>query len=160
MQVFATSISIPWWELNGGDWPSATVVIMALVFASLSIFMLFPSMYRALQLWRRGRQSRVDTAKDYASDYESYRNSVDARNQLPQSHEVVQEVQTTEDRRFDVKSTRSSRPLSETTACWSDASGDATLNRPSTLFSEKRPPSYVSPLPSRAPTTVHRKPLN
>lgn len=140
------------------------MVILALVFASISILMLLPSMYRALQLWRRGRQPQVETGKygDDISQYESYAHAGDVYNGHPQSQHIVEQVQTPANHPYDVKSAALSRPLSaaETTACWSDVSGDATLNRPSTLFSEKRPPSYASPLPSRTPTTIQRKPVN
>jgi hypothetical protein len=68
-----------------------------------------------------------------------------------------------QDRHPDVKSISSPRPLSTVAseAYWSDVSGGATLTHaPSVRSSDtKRPPSYASPVPSRAPTTIHRKPL-
>ena len=155
-------MSIPWWQLNGGQWPNVTLVVVALAFASTSVFMLLPSMYRALQLWRRGRQQRLAAAKeDDMSQYESWPHPAQHYSAPAQSQNIVEPVRTTANQSFDIKSAASSRPLSaaETTAGWSEVSGDATL-RPSTVFSEKRPPSYASPLPSRTPTAIHRKALN
>jgi hypothetical protein len=151
---------ISWWDYYG---LSIAMLLTPLVLGYICMAVLLPITIRSFLMWRRARSSQSEAQTKEVQKHESWYNpGEEDRIELHNSADITA-VQPcfSQDRYFDVKSTASSRPLSSV-ADWSSVSGATTLTQAPSVRSSgtKRPPSYASPLPSRAPTTIYRKPVN
>ena len=140
------------------------MLITPLVLAYICMAVLLPITIRSFLLWKRTRNPQSEVQTKEIQKHESWYNpGVEEDIQSHHAPDITpaQQPRVSQDRQFDVKSTTSSRPLSSV-ADWSSVSGATTLTQAPSVRSSgtKRPPSYASPLPSRAPTRIYRKPVN
>lgn len=156
-----------WFYYDDWQFSNPAILYPPLVMNYISMAILLVLLVRSFMFWIRGFRAQVQPetqAKEVAYEESAYQYKV----QEPQTprYEAVAPPRShySQDRSLDIKSISSPRPLSTVAseAYWSDISGGATLTRaPSVRSSDtKRPPSYASPAPSRAPTTLLRKPVN
>lgn len=153
-----------WWEYYSFANPALLYPPLVLVYICMALLLVMGT--RSFLMWRHSRPSLGEVQTKEVDQSESWYTPVEEQYTQPPQHQYVAPVEQrfSQDHHIDVKSMKSPRPLStvESMAHWSDVSGSATLTHAASIRSSdtKRPPSYASPVPSRQPTTIHRKPLN
>ena len=145
---------------------STTMILTSIVLDYICMATLLPITIRSFLMWRHSRHSQAYIETKEIQKHESWYNPDDeAHIELHDAPDITPaQLRFSQDRHSDFKSVTSTRPLSTigTVTDWSSVSGATTLTQAPSVRSAgtKRPPSYASPIPSRAPTMIVRKPVN
>lgn len=152
------------YSLDASTSPTLTLPPLVLVYFCMAILSILAA--RSFMFWVRTlRRSPPEVQAKEAYEEQSWTPPVEQGHIPPRQYQALPSNQPrfSQDRHSDFKSSASTRPLStvESLAYWSDVSGGATLTQAPSIRSSdtKSPPSYASPVTSRAPTTIHRRPL-